>query len=245
MAIRASPHSLKHSRRQVSRSTAELYERGISRSIAPPEWMGYSACRRVFRLSWRANRRRHRRRLSRLFGSKDEDCAQSAIKTNGDGKSASSTRCRTPSRHAVSAHACGCAQAVDACVANADQKNTRAREFPWWTPTDGCCPSRDRRSAEGRSKTAELKAVTAHTGSAQPRTCSERGEHSKSTRTEFIGDFPQPERFPDLHRQRVVGRDRSRRRHRHQETSARSSCHQSGFATQRSRAPLTWLDFRC
>jgi len=100
-------------------------------------------------------------------------------------------------------------------------------------------------AAKERSRTAELKAVTAAHWQRATADLFERVNKQSTAHPNSSAIFPSLA-DSDLHRQRDGGRDRSRRRHRQTRMTSALKLPSKRCRQRNDRArALTWLDFRC
>lgn len=189
------------------RSTAELYERANKQINRAPEWMGFFPVPGGFPIVVGGETVGAIGAGSAgLSGGKDEDCAQSAIRTvMGDGTAPPpeaepllvTRKVLTPA---------AARKLVDACIAYADQKKFTALGISVVDP-DGTLLSFQgtEGAAEGALKTAELKAITAAHWQRTTVELFERVNKQINRAPEFIGDFPQPGGFPIFIDNEMVG----------------------------------------
>ena len=220
-------------------STAELYERVNKQINRAPESMGYFPIPGGFPVVVQGETvGAIGVGAAGLSGGKDEDCAENAIKAVfGDGKSAppSSPQPLLATRKIITATAAR--KLADACMAYGAQKKYTGLGISI-VDADGTHLSFQ--GMDGASftilKTAELKATTAAHWRRPTIELWDRVNKQINRAPEWMGDFAQPGRFPDLHRHRPGWRGRRRRR-RH---SGRRVCRgrdQGGLPERDDHAP--------
>jgi glc operon protein GlcG len=190
------------------RATSELYERVNKQVNRAPEWMGYLPIAGGYPIvvggdvvgAIGAG-------AAGLSGGRDEDCAQSAIKSvMGDGKApppASPQPLLVTHRIITNAAA---RKLVDACLSYADQKKIKALGISVVDPDGTLLSFQGTEGAtETALKTAELKAITAAHWRRTTAELFERVNKQVNRAPEWMGDFPQPGGFPIFINNEMVG----------------------------------------